>query len=163
MKNSETPKLDTFQNYHMLVLGSKMAKLSCLILMCFSFIIMFYSEKSILVILSLSMGIALLGFYVLKFLPLGDIEQNPYTHDSLATSFSKFKAYINQRKKLEILYISIYFLTLIPGISTYLGSNLKALILIVFVIAITAVLGMLAFISVEKELKTLETQIQSKI
>ena len=66
MKNSETPKLDTlqkqFDKFHMLILGSKMAKLSSLILICFSFIIMFYSEKSILVILSLSIGIAVLGF-----------------------------------------------------------------------------------------------------
>lgn len=167
MKNSETPKLDTlqkqFDKFHMLILGSKMAKLSSLILICFSFIIMFYSEKSILVILSLSIGIAVLGFYILKFLPLGDIKQKPHTHDSLGISISKFKAYIDQRKKFEILFISVWFLTLIPFLSTYLGSNYKALLVTMLVIVITAVLGMLAFIRVEKEIRALETQIQSKI
>ena len=167
MKNSETKKPDPFQKqfdkFHMLILGSKMAKLSSLILMCFSLIIMFYSEKSILVILTLLIGIAVIGVYILKFLPLKNIEQKPYTKASLTSSISKFKAYIEQRKKFEILFISVWFLTLIPFLSTYSGSNFKALIVTILVIAITAVLGMLAFIRVEKELRTLETQIQSKI
>ena len=167
MKNSETKKPDPFQKqfdkFHMLILGSKMAKLSSLILMCFSLIIMFYSEKSILVILTLLIGIAVIGVYILKFLPLKNIEQKPYTKASLTSSISKFKAYIEQRKKFEILFISVWFLTLIPFLSTYSGSNFKALIVTILVIAITAVLGMLAFIRVEKELRTLEIQIQSKI
>ncbi|MFD0975364.1 hypothetical protein [Salinimicrobium gaetbulicola] len=167
MKNSETKKPHTFQKqfdkFHLLILGSKMAKLSSLILMFVSLIIMFYSEKSILVILSLLIGVAVLGVYILKFLPLNNIEQKPYTKASLTSSLTKFKAYIEQRKKFEILFISVWFLTLIPFLSTYLGSNFKALIVTILVISITAVLGMLAFIRVEKELRTLETQIQSKI
>ena len=166
MENSKTKNSDTFKKqfdkFHLLILGSKMAKLSSLILMCVSLILMFYSEKSILVILSLLIGIAVLGVYILKFLPLRNIEQKPHTQGSLASSILKFKAYIKQRKKFEILFISIWFLTLIPVLSTYLGSNFKALIVTILVIAITAVLGMLAFIRVEKELRAIETQIQSK-
>lgn len=167
MKNSETKKPDPFQKqfdkFHLLIIGSKTAKLSSLILMCVSFMIMFYSEKNISVILSLLIGVAVLGVYILKFLPLNNIEQKPYTKTSLSLNITKFKAYIEQRKKFEIVFISLWFLTLIPFLATYLGSNLKAVIVTISVISITAVLGMLAFIRVEKEIRTLETQIQSKI
>jgi len=166
MKNSELNYPETFQKqfekFNMLIIGSKMAKLSSIMLMCISLFLIFYSEKSILAILTLLIGIAVLGVYIFKFLPLNNIEQKPSTQDSLSSSISKFKAYIKQRKKFEILFISVWFFTLIPVISAYLGSNLKAFFATILVISITAVLGTLAFIKVEKELQTLETQIQSK-
>lgn len=166
MKNSETKTPDTFQKqfekFHMLIIGSKMAKFSSILLICFSLILLFYSEPNQLVIISLLIGIAVLVVYILKFLPLRNIEQKPHTQGSLTSSISRFRVYIKQRKKFEILFISLWFLTLIPFLSSYLGSNFKAIIATILVIAITAVLGMLAFIRVEKELRTLEIQIQSK-
>lgn len=165
MKNSKLNTPETFQKqfekFHMLIIGSKMAKLSSIILICISLIIMFYSEKSTLIIYSLLTGIAVLGVYIFKFLPLSNIEQKPYTKASLTSGISKFKVYIKQRKKFEILFISVWLITLIPVLSSYLGSNYKALIVTILVIAITAVLGLLAFVRVEKELQTLETQIQN--
>ena len=166
MKNSEKKTPDTFQKqfekFHMLIIGSKMAKFSSILLICLSLILLFYSEPNIPITISLLIGIAVLVVYILKFLPLRNIEQEPHSQGSLASSILKFKAYIKQRKKFEILFISVWFLTLIPFLSNYLGSNFKALIVTILVIAITAVLGMLAFLRVEKELRAIETQIQSK-
>ncbi len=166
MKNSKTKVPDKFQNqfekFHMLILGSKMAKLSSILLICFSLILLFYSEPNLLAIISLLIGIAVLVVYILKFLPLKNIEQKPYTQHSLTSSISKFKAYMKQRKKFEILFISIWFLSLIPVLSSYLGSNLKAIIATILFITITAVLGLLAFLKVEKDLHTLETQVLPK-
>lgn len=166
MKNLKSKNSDTFSDqlkkFKMLIVGSKMAKVSSILLMCISLFLMYYSEKSMLIILTLLIGIAVLGVYIFKFLPLNNIEQKPNTQDSLTSSISKFKAYIKQRKKFEIIFISVWFFTLIPFLSSYFGSNLKAIIVTILVISITAVLGMLAFIRVEKELQTLETQIQTK-
>jgi len=166
MKNLKSKNSDTFSDqlkkFKMLIVGSKMAKVSSILLMCISLFLMFYSEKGMLVILTLLIGIAVLGVYIFKFLPLNNIEQKPKTQDSLTSSISKFKAYIKQRKKFEIIFISVWFFTLIPFLSSYFGSNLKAISVTILVISITAVLGMLAFIRVEKELQTLETEIQTK-
>lgn len=163
MKNLKAKNQDTFQNqlkkFKMLIVGSKMAKFSSILLICISFILMFYSEKNMIVIISLVIGSAVLVVYIFKFLLLKNIDQKSYTQMSLTSSISKFKAYVTQRKKFELLYISIWALSLTPFLSSYLGSGLEAIMAALIFITITAVLGMLGFIKAEKELKTLEAKI----
>jgi len=100
--------------------------------------------------------------YIVKFLLLKNIEQKSYTQQSLTSSISKFKAYIRSRKKFELLYISIWVISLIPFLSSYLGSDLKAIIAAIIFIIITAVLGMLGFKKATKDLEALETQLQTE-
>ncbi len=167
MKNLNAKNSDTFQDqfkvFKMLILGSKMAKVSSILLICFSLKLMFDSEKNMVILLSLLIGVAVMLVYIFKFLSLRNIEQRSYTPSSLTTSISKFKVFMKQRKKFEILFISIWFLSLIPYLSSYLGSDLKAIISTIILITITSVLGMLAFIKVEKNVITLETQVQTKL
>jgi uncharacterized membrane protein len=122
---------------------------------------MFYSEKNMLVIISLLIGIAVLVVYIVKFLLLKNIEQKSYTQQSLTSSISKFKAYIRSRKKFELLYISIWVISLIPFLSSYLGSDFKAIIAAILFIIITAILGIFAFLKTERDLKKLEQQINN--
>ncbi|CAM4281928.1 hypothetical protein [Gillisia hiemivivida] len=166
MKNLKTKSQETFQyqlkKFKMLIVGSKMAKASSIFLICISFIFMFYSEKNMLVIISLLIGIAVLVVYIVKFLLLKNIEQKSYTLQSLTSSISKFKAYIRSRKKFELLYISIWVISLIPFLSSYLGSDLKAIIAAIIFITITAVLGILGFKKATKDLEAIETQLQTE-
>jgi hypothetical protein len=131
MKNSDTkpPEIfqDQFEKFRMLIAGSKMAKVSTILLICFSLLLMFYAEKNLSIIVSLFLGAAVLGIYINKFLILKNIDQNSYTSISLTSSIFKFKEYMTRRKKFEIFYISIWAMSLIPFLSTLLGSDLKAL------------------------------------
>ncbi len=167
MKNLKSKNSDTFQDqfkvFKMLILGSKMAKASSILLICFSVTLIFYSEKNVFILISLAIGIAVMLVYIFKFLTLKNIEQRSYTPSSLTTSISKFKVFMKQRKKFEILFISIWFLSFIPYLSSYLGSDLKAILSTILLITITSVLGMLAFIKAEKNVITLETQVQTKL
>ncbi len=167
MKNLKTNSSNTFQKqfdkFHMLIIGSKMAKFSSIFLICFSFILMFKSEKNVLVILTLLIGIAVLAIYIFKFLQLKNINQKPSSPVLLTSSLLKLKTYMSNRKKFELLFISIWALSLIPFLASYFNSGIKAVIAAILFIIPTAILGMLAFMKVEKELRTLETQIQSKI
>tara|TARA_R100000935_G_scaffold57551_1_gene91749 strand:- start:17 stop:517 length:501 start_codon:yes stop_codon:yes gene_type:complete len=166
MKNSKSKNSDTFQDqfkeFKLLILGSKMAKASSILLICFSVTLMFYSEKNVFILISLAIGIAVMLVYIFKFLSLRNIEQRSHTPSSLTDSLSKFKVFMKQRKKFEILYISIWFLSLVPFVSSYLGSGLDAIISIVLLIIITSILGMLAFIKADKKVITLENRVQSK-
>ncbi len=114
-----------------------------------------------LVIISLLIGIAVLVVYIVKFLLLKNIEQKSYTQQSLTSSISKFKAYIRSRKKFELLYISIWVISLIPFLSSYLGSDFKAIIAAILFIIITAILSIFAFLKTERDLKKLEQQINN--
>jgi len=162
MKNSEINNSDTFKKFHLLIIGSKMAKYSAIFLVFLSLFLMFYSEKNMLIIVTLLIGVAVLGIYIFKFLPLSNINQKPNSQGSLSSSILKFKTYMSNRKKFEILFISIWALSLIPFLSSYFDSGIKAIIAAILFIVPTAVFGMLAFIKAEKEVQTLESQIQIK-
>ncbi len=77
MKTILTKSLDPFQEQlmelKMLIVASKMAKVSSILLSSLSLILMFYSKNNILVTSSLLIGIAVLGIYMFKFLPLKNI------------------------------------------------------------------------------------------
>jgi len=165
MKNSETKNSDTFQKqfekFHMLLIGSKMAKHSTIILMLFSLILIFFSEKSILIITALLIGFTVLGVYILKFLQLGNINQKPNSKGTLSSSISKFKTYLDNRKKFEILYLSIWTLSLIPFLASYFGSSVKAIIAAVLFIVTFSILGLLGFKKAGKDVQALEAQIQN--
>lgn len=164
MKNSETKTPEIFQDqykkFRMLIAGSKMAKVSTILLMCFSLLLMFYAEENLSTIISLFFGAAVLGIYIIKFLILKNIDQKSYTSISLSSSISKFRDYMTQRKKFEIFYISIWAISLIPFLSTRLGSDLKAIITAALFIILTATIGILGFKKANKEIQTLEMKIK---
>ena len=160
MKTSTTKNPDTFQDsfktFKMLIAGSKMAKVSTLLLIGFSLLLMFYADKNMLSIGSLLIGIVALMVYLSKYLSLKTIEQKSYTQTSLISSISKFRTYMTNRKKYEIYYTLIWTLSLFPFMASYFGSEFKAIIATVLFITITGVFGMLGFIKSERELKKLE-------
>lgn len=167
MKDLETRTQDTFQDqlkqFKMLIIGSKMAQASSILLICFSFLLMFYSQKDMLIIISLLIGAIALAVYIFKFLPLGDIEQKSYTQKSLNSSISKLKVYTAIRKKREIYFISIWSISLAPFMSSYLGSDLKAVIAVLLFITMTAGLGFLAFLKTTKDLKNIDDTMQIEL
>ena len=166
MENLETKTPDTFQDelkhFKMLILGSKMAQASSILLICFSFLLMFYSQKDMMIIISLLIGALALAIYILKFLPLGDIALKSYNQKSLNSSISKLKVYSSIRKKREMYFISIWAVSLIPFISSYLGSDLKAVIAVFLFIAMTGGLGFLAFMKTTKDLNNIGKKMQIK-
>ena len=166
MENLETKTPDTFQDelkhFKMLILGSKMAQASSILLICFSFLLMFYSQKDMMIIISLLIGALALAIYILKFLPLGDIALKSYNQKSLNSSISKLKVYSSIRKKREMYFISIWAVSLVPFISSYLGSDLKAIIAVFLFIAMTGGLGFLAFMKTTKDLNNIGKKMQIK-
>lgn len=166
MENLETKTPDTFQDelkhFKMLILGSKMAQASSILLICFSFLLMFYSQKDMMIIISLLIGALALAIYIFKFLPLGDIALKSYNQKSLNSSISKLKVYSSIRKKREMYFISIWAVSLVPFISSYLGSDLKAIIAVFLFIAMTGGLGFLAFMKTTKDLNNIGKKMQIK-
>ncbi len=166
MENLETRTPDTFQDelkqFKMLIIGSKMAQASSILLICLSFLLMFYSQKDMMIIISLLIGALALAIYIFKFLPLGDIELKSYNQKALNSSISKLKVYTSIRKKREMYFISIWAVSLIPFISSYLESDVKAIIAVFIFIAMTGGLGFLAFMKTTKDLKNIGKKMQIK-
>jgi len=164
MKNSKIENQDTFQlqikKFKTLLTGSKMNKVSCVILICISFLLMFNSEKDVLVIASLLLGISVIAVYIFKFLSLKTIEQESYTKTSLKSSVLKFKTYLKAREKYEIYFISIWVLSLIPFKYSYSESVMYVMLELVILLSLIGVFGKLAFKKTEKNLKVLYNGIQ---
>jgi len=164
MKNLKIENQDTFQlqlkKFKRMLVRSKINKIFIVLGICISFLLMFNSEKDVLVIASLLLGVAVIVGYTFKFLSLKTIEQESYTKTSLKSSVLKFKTYIKTRKKYEIFYTSIWVLSLIPFKIFYSGSVIKAIIEILWIIAMGAYLNMLIFKKEERDLKNLEAVMQ---
>ncbi|MFD2565448.1 hypothetical protein [Aquimarina rubra] len=167
MKNSKTSRKDTFQyqlkNFKMLLNGSKMAKISSIILIALSLILAYISKENIGVVISLLTGAFGLVVYIVKFLSLKNIKQKSYTQTSLVTSLSKFKGYVSKRKKYEMYFMALWIITLIPFGPTVKFNYIAAIVAAVIYIGIVAVLGGLAFKKIDRQILTLESVMKNEL
>ena len=118
MEQFKTNKTDLFQdqlkNFNALLNGSKTAKLSALLLAVFSVVMAYISRNDLSQTLPLLIGAFIQIVYAIKYLQLADIRQKSYTQTSLGTSVLKYKLYLSNRKKYEIVVMVLYALTIIP-------------------------------------------------
>lgn len=167
MKNLKSKKSDSFQKqlskFKNLLIGSKTAKLANMGLIAISILFIFKSEQNLMVIASLVIGISVLVLYMNLFLSLKDIKQKSYTTKSLFASILKFKDYMQKRKRFEMIYISIWFLSLSPFVYLRSGSALETILEIGIYLTATALLGMLAFKNVQKQIRNLESEVLSNM
>ena len=144
-----------------LLAGSRMAKLSSMVMALSSIIVLvLYSSGDRLAIVSLLFGAVVNVFYTLKFLSLKKMKKKSYTQNSLGSSISKFRAYINNRKKYEYITTSIWILSLIPSLSQNFDSYLNASIFSIILCVIVCFLGAKSFKKVEKIISGIESSIQ---
>ncbi|MEO8933044.1 MAG: hypothetical protein ABI295_01955 [Xanthomarina sp.] len=160
MKNLKTVHQDKnpnqFKKFNMLVAGSKMATASTIILILISIALIFYSKANVFSIISLIIGAAVQVVYIFKYLLLKNIDKNIDTPVLLTSNILKFKTYVAKRKNNELIYMSIWILSILPFASIYLGSEIKALIGAVLFILIVGFFGMLSFRKVDNELEKLK-------
>ena len=160
MKHSNSNKLDSFQSktdlFKKLLIGSKMAKLSCIILVIISLVLIFIARENMKQVIALLLGVVAVVSYVFKFLPLSEIKQKSYTQTSFNSSVYKFKTYISNRKRYEIYFMAIWIISLTPFAIDQLGSKFEVFIGAFFYIVFVSFLGLLAFEKVEKTISTLE-------
>ncbi|WP_179335768.1 hypothetical protein [Winogradskyella costae] len=161
MKNSNQTKQDTFQKqlktFEKLLIGAKMAKLSSFILIGVSIGLAIRYRENNLYVMLLLMGILAIVFFIDKFLSLKDIKQKSYTQTSLVSSISKFKTYMNNRKKYEMYFIAFWVLTLIPSASIHFDSNVSGILSISAYISFVGVFGYISYKKTEKEIASLES------
>jgi len=167
MKHSSNNKVDTFkckvELYKKLLSGSKMAKLSCIILVIVSFVFIFMAREKMTQVVSLLVGAIAVVFYVIKYLSLNDIKQKSYTQISFNLSLKKFKAYIATRKKYEIFFMAIWVISLVPFAIDQLDSKFQVYVGAIFYIAFVSFLGMLAFEKLEKTINSLEVVMDEEV
>lgn len=160
MKHSNSNKLDSFQSktdlFKKLLIGSKMAKLSCIILVIISLVLIYIARENMKQVIALLLGVVAVVSYVFKFLPLSEIKQKSYTQTSFNSSVYKFKTYISNRKRYEIYFMAIWIISLTPFAIDQLGSKFEVFIGAFFYIVFVSFLGLLAFEKVEKTISTLE-------
>lgn len=167
MKNLKSKKSDSFQKqlskFKNLLIGSKTAKFANMGLIAISILFIFKSEQNLMVIASLVIGISVLVLYMNLFLSLKDIKQKSYTTKSLFASILKFKDYMQKRKRFEMIYISIWFLSLSPFVYLRSGSAFETILEIGIYLTVTAILGALAFKNVQKQIRNLESEVLSNM
>jgi hypothetical protein len=164
MKLSKINRKDIFQdqlkNFKALLIGSKMAGVSAMLLALFSLIAAIICRGNLEQAIPLLLGAVAQIVYAIKYLQLTDIKQKSYTQTSLESSISKFKVYMTNRKRYETLVMAFYALTLIPFA---LGYESLALVLSICLIGILLVsfLGMLAFKRVDSNIVLLEATLKN--
>lgn len=163
MKNSETITNDTFKSrlktFKSLLFGARLAQLSSVILIGFSCFLIYSAGENSLHAAFLLLGILSLIFFIDKFLSLKGIKKKSYTTDSLNSSLSKFKAYMDKRKKYEMYYITFWALTLIPALSLNIEFTIEALLGHLFFFAVVGVLGYLAYLGTDSKIREIEDKI----
>ncbi|WP_340154800.1 hypothetical protein [uncultured Winogradskyella sp.] len=166
MKNSATNTKDIFQNqlknFKALLAGSKMAKLSAILLAAFSLVTAFKFRSNLEQAIPLLIGAIIQIVYTIKYLQVSDIKQKSYTQMSLQSSVSKFKEYMSNRKKYEMPVMALYAITLIP----FALSNKSVSFVIsvgVLGIALVSFLGMLAFKKVDSNIALLEATLKNEL
>lgn len=157
IKDNFQTHLKTFKD---LLKGSLMAKLSCFILILYSLFQIYKSSDNMLHVVLLLLGVATLIFYMINYLSLKSIKQKSYTQSSLMSSLSKFKVYMEKRKKYEMYFIGFWIISLIPFSDTYLESKLQAILFAIFYIAMVTIFGNLAYKKTEKIIEELETELR---
>ncbi|RED42238.1 hypothetical protein DFQ10_109133 [Winogradskyella eximia] len=160
-------KQDTFQEqlktFEKLLAGAKMAQLSSVILVTVSLVLAFKSRENGLYVMLLLTGALAIIFFIDKFLSVKEIKQKSYTQTSLASSISKLKVYMANRKKYEMYFMAFWVLTLIPSATAHFESNVIGIIAILTYIALVSVFGYLAYKKTDKEITLLERTMENEL
>ncbi len=144
-----------------LLAGSRMAQISSMVMALSSLIVLvLYSSEDRLAIASLLFGAVVNVFYALKYLSLKKMKKKSYTQNSLISSISEFRAYINNRKKYEYITTSIWILSLIPSLSQNFNSYQNASICSIILCVIVCFLGAKSFKKVEKIISGIESNMR---
>lgn len=159
MKNPKTNTKDIFneqlKNFKILLHGSKMAKLSSLLLAVFSLVTAYKIKSNLQLAIPMLLGGILQILYIIKYLNLEGMTQKSYTQMSLQNSISKFKLYMYKRKKYEMFVVGFWIITMVP----YALDNESILIIItasVLCVALVSFFGNLAFKKVDSNIELLE-------
>ena len=167
MGNLKNEKQDTFQkqlkSFQTLLKGAKMAKLSSCILIGVSIGLAIRSRENNLYVMLLLMGVLAIVFFIDKFLSLKDIKQKSYTQTSLVSGISKFKTYMDNRKRYEMYFMAFWVLTLIPSATIYFDSNILGVLAMLAYITFVSVFGHLAYKKTEKEIALLESTMEYEL
>lgn len=165
MKELKIKEQEAFESqlkhFKAMLLGSKMALGSSILLIGLSIALMFYSEGDIIIISSLVLGAIALVVFCIKFLSIKGIGQKTYTPNSMPSNISKLKTYLNNRKKYENYFMIIWIVSLIPFASFYLGSKAEAIIGALIFGVIISLLGWLAFKKIDRDLEVIESAMQA--
>ena len=164
MEHSKTNKMDLFQNqlknFRALLNGSKMAKVSAILLSVFSLVIAYKSRSDLGQAIPLFLGSVAQIVYIVKYLQLADIKQKSYTQKSLKSSVSKFKVYMSNRKKYEMFVMSFWIITMIPYALNYESALIVILGCILYILLVSFI-GVLAFKKVDSNIELLESTLKN--
>jgi hypothetical protein len=167
MNNSNIKKQDTFQaqltKFEKLLVGAKMAKVSSVILVVVSLVLVYFSRDNSMSVMLLLIGALAIVFFIDKFLSIKEIKQKSYTQTSLVSSISKLKTYMSNRKKYEMYFMAFWVLTLIPSAATHFESNTIGIIAMLLYIALVGVFGYLAYQKTDKEIDLLERTMENEL
>ena len=164
MEQLKTNKSDLFQdqlkNFNAFLNGSKIAKLSALMLAVFSVVMAYISRSDLSQALPLLIGAFIQIVYAVKYLEIADIRQKSYTQTSLGTSVLKYKLYLSNRKKYDIVVIVLYALTIIPFTLRYQSLIFVISAFIVGILSIS-IWSVFAFKKLDNNIDFLEATLKS--
>lgn len=148
--------------YKSLLFGSKMAKLSALILVITSLNLAYQAKDHSLMACSLLFGALSLLWYTYYFLSYQELQEKSYTLKTLNETISKFKAYIAHRKKHEMWFMLSWIVSFTPYYLT-LRSSINTFIMAIIYILFIGILGKLAFLRVDQQILGLENALKNNI
>ena len=164
MKNLETINSETIDmksnNFQHLITGSKSAKIASYVMILFSLGFMYYSRENIMSVFAILLGIVAQLFYTIKYLNLKGFSQNPRTSAELNSNLSRFKTYIENRKKYEFVFFIIWLISFIPAALQHFDSGYRVAIAGIAYTAFVGIFGYFAFKKVDKEIGALEAEVK---
>ncbi len=167
MEKSNIKRQNTFEvqsaKFEKLLLGAKMARVSTLILIAVSLILVYFSRDNTTYVMILLIGALAILFFREKFLSIKAIKQKSYTQTSLISSISKLKTYMANRKKYEMYFMAFWIITLTPSAATHFKSNITGIIAIIFYIAVVYIFGNMAYQRSDREISLLEETIKDEL
>ena len=162
MKNSEIVNLEIIERkaaaFNQLMSGAQTAKIANWLLIAFSVVLLYFARENILHQLALLVGIIFEIYYTIKYLNIDNIDRNLSSELDLKTNFSKFKTYIERRKKNEYFFLLIWIVSCVPAASQYFTSGYRVAIAAISYTAFVGTFGYLAFKSVDKKIGLFETE-----
>ena len=166
MKHLNINQTDIFQEqlkyFKALLVGAKMAKLSTIFLTTFSLVTAIKLRSNLEIAIPLLLGVVIQVVYTIKYLQLTGIKQKSYTQTSLQSSILKFKLYMSNRKKYEMIAMALYAITIIPYALHYESVTFVISVFMIFLVLVSF-LGILAFKKVKSDIELLELSLKNQL
>lgn len=163
LKNNKKHTLKfQLQMLRMMILGSKMAKISSVILIVATLAAAVMVRDHLLYSILLIIGALVLVWYMVNYLSTNGINPKEVSKNELENSISKLKSYVSNRKKYEAYVFAFWLLTLVPVIlykldfSPFIGLAI-ALLLVVSPFFVTSS----AFKQIDKNIEDFESVIDN--